>query len=468
MSEAPGIVWFRRDLRLGDLPTLTAARGGSGGRALALFVLDPALLRPAGRARIAALRSALTALDESLGGRLCVVAGDPVAEVPRVAAAIGAGAVHVGEDLGPYGSRRDEAVEEALAADGRGLERTGSPYAVTPGRVLNGSGEPYKVFTPFRRAWYEHGWHSPAETGADTLDWLDPDEVGGRVDPGVELQAGPEGVDLPEISEAAARRRWAEFLDDGLGAYEGDRDRPDRDATSRMSAHLKFGTIHPRTMLADLAALGSSDSLDADLREARDTFASELAWREFYADVLHHRPETARENVDRRYGRLEWDSGPAIDEAVEAWKAGRTGVPIVDAGMRQLLAEGWMHNRLRMIVASYLTKDLHVDWRVGAAHFMRHLVDGDLASNQHGWQWTAGTGTDAAPYFRVFNPVTQGKRFDPDGDYVRRWVPELADIAGAKVHTPRDGGYGDYPAPLVDHAEERRVAIARYEAARER
>ena len=219
-----------------------------------------------------------------------------------------------------------------------------------------------------------------------------------------------------------------------------------------MSPYLKFGSIHPRTLLADLAP-------------GDEAFRRELAWREFYAAVLHHWPDSARAYFVPGLAAMRYDTGAAADEHFAAWAAGRTGYPIVDAGMRQLLAQGWMHNRIRMIVASFLVKDLHLEWTRGARHFMRHLVDGDLASNSHGWQWTAGTGTDAAPYFRVFNPVLQGKKFDPDGAYIRRWVPELAELPAAEIHEPwrRPGGIpAGYAAPIVDHADERRESLARY------
>ena len=225
-----------------------------------------------------------------------------------------------------------------------------------------------------------------------------------------------------------------------------------------LSPDLKWGSIHPRQILA---RLGRS--------RAEQTFATELCWRDFYADVLFHRPESARHSMDDAVGAMPWDRGTDADELFETWAAGRTGFPIVDAGMRQLLAEGWMHNRVRMITASFLVKDLHLDWQRGARWFMQHLVDGDLASNQHGWQWTAGTGTDAAPFFRIFNPTTQGERFDPDGTYVRRWVPELADVPAKWIHRPADAPDGPpsgYPPPIVDHAEERAESLRRYEASR--
>ncbi len=442
MSEN-AVVWFRRDLRVRDQPTFLAAAP----RALALFVLDPALLGPSGAARSTFLFRSLRSLDESLNGKLQVVTGDPAEVVPRIAAAVDADAVHVAADYGPYGRTRDEAVEKALVEDGRQLVRAGSPYAVAPGRVRKPDGDPYKVFTPFRRAWAEHGWRSPADTDASTVTWLDPVEESVIPDD-VEVDA-----ELPEASEDAALARWREFLDAAVGDYKDGRDRPDKPGTSRMSPYLKYGQIHPRTMLADLAPKRS---------ESAQTYTTEIAWREFYADILFQRPDSARKNYDRSFDALPLASGAAARIAFDAWCEGRTGFPIVDAGMRQLREQAWMHNRVRMIVASFLVKDLHLPWWWGARHFMRLLVDGDLASNQHGWQWTAGSGTDASPYFRVFNPITQGEKFDPDGDYVRRFVPELRAVPGKAVHQPwalPDG----YPEPMVDHKAERLEALARYE-----
>jgi deoxyribodipyrimidine photo-lyase len=450
------VVWFRRDLRVGDQPTFLAAADAAD-RALALFVLDPALVKPSGTARLTFLCRALRSLDESLGGRLLVVRGDPADVVPRVAAAASAASVHVAADFGPYGRRRDEAVESALADAGRELVRTGSPYAVAPGRVRKNDGEPFRVFTPFRRAWLEHGWRGPAETSAATVDWLDPGDLDGG--PRAVPVPADERVDaeLPGADEAAALRRWAAFLDDAVDRYRDDRDRPDVEGTSRMSVYLKYGLVHPRTLLADVARRRT---------ESAEVYRREIAWRDFYADVLFHRPDSARENYDKAFDALPLASGDAAREAFERWRDGRTGFPVVDAGMRQLRAQAWMHNRVRMITASFLVKDLHLPWRWGARHFMDLLVDGDLAANQHGWQWTAGTGTDAAPYFRVFNPVTQGEKFDPNGDYVRRFVPELRDVPGKAVHQPwslPDGPPAGYPEPMVDHKVERQEALDRYE-----
>lgn len=254
--------------------------------------------------------------------------------------------------------------------------------------------------------------------------------------------------------EDAALAVWQGFLSDGLADYATERDRPDHAGTTRISPYLRWGAIHPRTMLADLAGQRS---------EGAQALRSELCWREFHADVLWNRPETARRNYDQRFDGMRYDTGKTAREMFALWCEGRTGYPIVDAGMRQLLAEGWMHNRVRMIVASFLVKDLHLPWWWGARHFMKHLVDGDLASNQLNWQWVAGSGTDAAPYFRIFNPTTQGQKFDPQGDYVRRYVPELRGVEGKAVHVLKERPE-EYPEPIVDHAEERQVALQRYGA----
>jgi deoxyribodipyrimidine photo-lyase len=444
------ILWFRRDLRLNDHPALLAAMR-SARHVLPVFVLDPRLCggdTPRRRRLLASLAS----LAKDTRGALVVRRGDPVDVIPRLAYEVGAHQVHVSRETTPYGRRRDERVGQALADDGRELVATGTPYAVGPGRIVNQSGSAYKVFTPFSKAWHLHGRPAPAARPR-RIPWLR-DEVGSDPLP---------TVPRVEAGERSALRRWETFLRDGLTAYDRERDRPDLDSTSRMSAALKYGEIHPRTMLADLAAHPAGRSA------AASTFVTELIWREFHADVLWHNPDSAWHDLRPELARLPYDSGPETDRIVDAWHAGRTGYPMVDAGMRQLLAEGWMHNRLRMITASFLTKDLHVWWPVGARHFLDHLVDGDLASNNQGWQWVAGTGTDAAPYFRVFNPVSQGRRFDPDGDYVRRWVPELRHLAGSSVHEPweHDGGYDHgYPGPVVDHDDERRETLARYEQAR--
>jgi deoxyribodipyrimidine photo-lyase len=270
----------------------------------------------------------------------------------------------------------------------------------------------------------------------------------------------PEGLTLPEAGEEAALDRWAEALEDAIGRYDDERDRPDLDSTSRLSVPLKWGEIHPRTVLADLARRRGPGT---------EAFRRQIAWREFHADVLLHSPRGAHESLTPVLPEDSWATGRDEDAALDAWAAGRTGFPLVDAGMRQLRGEGWMHNRVRMVVASFLVKDLHVRWQRGADHFLAWLVDGDLPQNQMNWQWVAGTGRDAAPYFRVFNPVTQGLTSDPDGTYVRRWVPELRGVPGRAVHEPWKlprSAAPDYPGRIVDHAAEREATLAAYAAGR--
>lgn len=439
-------MWFRRDLRLADNPALLSAVAEAADTAVVpLFVLDPTLWRPAGPSRRAYLAASLADLGSRVGG-LQLRLGDPVREVVAVARAAQAGTVHIARDHGPRGRARDLEVEEALAAHGIDLVRTGSPYAVPPGQVLNKAHDAYQVFTPYSRTWHERGWPAPM-LSPGAVSWLRPLDSH-HLEPG----PVPEGLVVPPAGESAAHRRWRDFLQRQLGDYATLRDRADLDCTSRMSVHLKWGEIHPRTMLADLSRHGGPGAA---------AYRTQLAWREFYADVLWRTPGSARDYLRPALSRMQHDE-PGIRFA--AWCDGVTGYPIVDAGMRQLRAEGWMHNRVRMITASFLVKDLHIEWRHGARHFMRWLVDGDLASNQHGWQWTAGSGTDAAPYFRIFNPTVQGRRFDPEGDYVRRYVPELRHVDARSIHEPwtLDGGPSSgYPAPIVDHDIERREALRR-------
>ncbi|WP_445256189.1 cryptochrome/photolyase family protein [Nocardioides aurantiacus] len=440
------IMWFRRDLRLRDNPALRAA--AADGPVLGLFVLDPVLWRSAGPSRRAWLAANLRSLDDSMDGRLCVRIGDPTSLVPSLAREVGAERVHVTNDSNPYARRRDTAVVAALPDGVEGVA-TGTPYAVPPGTVKNGSGSPYKVFTPFSRAWRDVGWDDPvaAPRGVEWVEHETDQRLSARFDKAME-EAPPS---IPAAGEDAAWRRVRAFLADDVADYDEARDDPGADRTSRLSPYLKYGVVHPRQLLAETTDSGPGGR----------TFDSELCWRDFYADVLLHNPRSAWHDL-RPVPSLTYDD-PGDD--VDAWKQGRTGFPIVDAGMRQLLHEGWMHNRVRMITASFLTKDLHVWWPVGARHFLDHLIDGDLSSNNHGWQWVAGTGTDASPYFRVFNPVTQGLKFDARGDYVRRWIPELRHLEGKQAHEPWDAedGYDhDYPRRIVDHAEERREALERY------
>jgi deoxyribodipyrimidine photo-lyase len=419
------VVWFRRDLRVDDHPALEAAC--AGGAVLPLFVVDPAFER-SGEPRRRMLARALARLDADLGGALVIRSGDPATVVPAVAAEVGAATVFVTKDFAPYGRRRDRAVASALQAVGRVLRGIGSQYAVEPGELRTAQGDGYRVFTPFLRRWREVGWDvpRPAPTAGE---WI-------------EARSERARLALDEAEPVEWEARWSQFVDGALRNYPEARNRPDIDGTSRLSPVLRFGVVHPRQLLVDLDPT-------APVHQA---FASELAWRDFYADVLMRDPEAAWRNLDRRFDALRVDTDAAARQRFERWTRGLTGFPIVDAGMRQLAQLGWMHNRVRMITASFLVKDLHLPWQWGARHFMLHLADGDLASNNHGWQWSAGSGTDAAPFFRIFNPTAQLERFDPDHRYVARWIPEF--------------GTSLYPQPVVDHAAERLEALARYEAVR--
>ena len=451
--------WVRRDFRLADNPALRAAL--DDGSVLPLFVLDPALLRNAGTGRRAWLMAALRVLDADLrvggGPGLSVLRGKAWNVVPRVARQVDADRVHVAADFAPYGRRRDGRVGEALGSADRELVRTGSPYAVAPGTLMNKTGDPFQVFTPFHRTWLDHGVNEPATTvRASSADWIAAED---RID------LPDADHDLVEIAgEQQARTRWKAWLrrdHDGVADYPRLHDVPGADATSHLSIALRWGHLHPRTVLADLAE-NRSDGARA--------LARQIAWRDFFADVLWHRPNATIEPVRPEFKKMAVDEPEPTTTAagrLEAWQQGRTGFPLVDAGMRQLRAEGWMHNRVRMVVASFLIKDLHLGWWLGADWFMEHLRDGDIAQNQLNWQWVAGCGTDAAPYFRVFNPISQGEKFDGDGRYIRRYVPELADVADEHLHRPWEapGGVPDgYPEPIVDHATERREALDRYEA----
>ena len=440
----PTLLWFRRDLRLADHPALTAAADNE--EVLACFVLDPRLEASSGPRRLQFLGDSLRQLRDDLDGRLLVTRGRPEKQIPLIAKEIGASSVHISEDFAPFGKRRDERVRAAL--DSVRLVATGSPYLVSPGRVTKTDGSPYQVFTPFLRRWREVGWPAPAKSSVKSARWLDPAQLPIKrckiPDPGPPLDVS--------AGEAAARQLWKSFVDNGLKRYGEDRNRPDLRGTSRMSAHLKFGTIHPRTMVADL-----------DLRNiGAQAYLRELAFRDFYADVLHHWPASAWRNWNSNFDGIQTDTGAEAKHRFESWKAGETGFPFVDAGMRQLRETGFMHNRVRMIVASFLVKDLHLPWQWGAEWFLDQLVDGDMANNQHGWQWCAGCGTDAAPYFRVFNPAKQGEKFDPSGDYIRRWVPELADVDD--IHLRKAQRPPGYPPPIVDHDAERAEALRRYQS----
>jgi deoxyribodipyrimidine photo-lyase len=430
-------MWFRRDLRLADNSALLAA-AADGAEVIPVFVVDPTFAS-SGSPRLAALHDALSVLDRSLRDRagvgLVFRRGDPVEVIPGLADELGADTVFVARDYTPYGRSRDAAVKTALAESDRHLEGVGSPYVVAPGGVRKDDGDPYAVFTPFSKRWRGIGWKLPGDAPGDETKWLGAGTGNAAVASDGLFDRPEPGCEVPAMGEEAALDRWRSFLHDGVDSYDDHRDLPAVAGTSQLSPALKWGTIHPRQLLADLDASGAGPA-------GHTVFSSELAWRDFYADVLFQKPRTAWENLNPKFDDMPVDTDADARKRFDRWTAGETGFGIVDAGMRQLAATGWMHNRVRMIVASFLVKDLHLPWQWGARWFMQHLVDGDLASNNHGWQWAAGTGTDAAPYFRVFNPVLQQERYDPDGDYVERWVPNPVE-------------------PMLDHKVERNEALRR-------
>ena len=441
------IIWFRRDLRIGDHPALLEAIKSSD-EIVPLFILDKTQITEAGSKLLAYMGQSLRALDESLGNTLHIIEGDQVEVLKELIARYDVKEVHISEEYERFGAARDARVEAA----GIPLFRTGSPYAVAPGRVLKPSdATPYRVYTPFYRAWCLHGWRAPAATPKSIKAPTPPAEY--RKFPDFAM---PQGVTVIEAGEAAALRRFKEFTKKGLDSYDENRNFAAIDGTSKMSTYLKFGEIHPRTLLA---GLGES--------KAHDTFRKEIAWREFYADVLFNNPNTDTDYYAPRFKEMRYDKP---GKQFEAWCVGKTGYPFVDAAMRQLVHEGWMHNRTRMVVASFLVKDLHLEWQLGERFFADHLVDYDVASNAHGWQWTAGTGTDASPYYRVFNPIEQGRRFDENGDYIRNYVPELKHLSAAEIHEPwlfLDGYSHGYPERIVDHAIERIESLERLKEIKE-
>jgi deoxyribodipyrimidine photo-lyase len=461
--ETTAVVWFRRDLRLHDQPALTHALERYQ-RVLPLFVIDDEILRgrwPSANRRWF-LAGALRSLDAELRKRdssLTVVRGDPAVVVPRVTVELGAAAIVASRDFTPYGRRRDDAVSAAASARGVAWEAGRGLLAHEPEEIRRDGGRAFTVFAPFRRRWEALPLRATlpapdavptATLPSDHVAAGDPAELLGDVAP----TADPALLLAPsELAARARLERWAGS--EALRDYDTGRDRLDLDGTSRLSQDLRWGLLSPVEVAERCAGSGRGPS----------RFRSELAWRDFYAHLLWHEPRLARESFRRELDGVAWSTDGA---AIEAWKHGRTGYPVIDAAMRQLLTTGWMHNRARMLVASFLTKHLGVDWRVGEAHFMDHLVDGDPASNNGGWQWAASTGTDPQPYFRIFNPTLQGRRHDPNGAYVRRWIPELAaqpGLDGSKVHQPPAG---TYVAPIVDHRAARQQALSAFEAVRPR
>jgi deoxyribodipyrimidine photo-lyase len=478
------IHWFRRDLRLHDNPALLEALRAGDGRVVPLFILDDAILRSprVGPARVHFLLESLAALDRALrerGSRLVVRRGAPLDVLREVARGCGADAVYFNRDYTPFARARDERVAAGLASDGRGVRHFPDHVICEPDELLSGAGKPYAVYTPYRRRW----WARVEQARADLLHERRlapfapvPEALSDDPIP-TPAELGAAGVEpLPPGGEAAGLERLRAFLDlgnpDGVRDYHVQRDLMARPATSRLSAYLHLGCVATAQCLR--GALRALDAADRDARPGVEGWIGELVWHDFYTQTLYHFPHVLRGAFRREYDALAWENDERL---FAAWCEGRTGYPVVDAAMRQLNRESWMHNRARMIVASFLVKDLLVDWRWGERYFLQRLVDGDHAANNGGWQWIAGTGADAQPFFRIFNPVSQGRKFDPHGAYVRRYVPELARVPDRYIHAPwtmpadeqRRAGVelGDhYPAPVVDHAAQREKALAMYRGAR--
>ena len=438
-------VWHRADLRTHDHPALELAQGlcsslgsglGSGANAPALrvvpvFVLDPSLLEMpySGRSRIAFLQANLRALAgnyRTLNSTLVVLYGSPEVELLRFARQHGATQIHALESLEPVGVRRDARVGAVLAQNGVKLILSRSDTIQAPGSVLSGSGGPYRVFTPFYRTWTNLG---PAPLTA-SVTRLEPHGL-----PSMPIPEPNASVPLPEAGQDAALAMLEKFVREAGTHYESRRDLPAVAGTSRLSPYFHLGILSARTA--------------AHAARAHTGWVRELAWRDFYRHILFENPQLEIQAFKPEWNDFPWRDAPTD---LQAWTEGQTGYPIVDAGMRQLATTGWMHNRLRMIVASFLTKHLLIDWHEGERLFNDRLIDGDQASNNGGWQWATGCGVDAAPYFRVFNPVTQGEKFDPNAEYIKRFVPELEHLEPKLAHQPWTASRqpAGYPRPIVE------------------
>ena len=472
-DEAPVILWFRRDLRLADNPALRAA-ADSGAPVIPVYVLDGERARAMGGAHLWWLDKSLRSLGAALskaGSPLVLREGDTVEVLLKLAEETGATCILAGRLHSPGERATEEELCEKAADAGVALTLHRSGLLTEPGDVLNGSGEGYRVFTPYLRALRSQIGNVAL---TQTVRKLPSHGVRLRSDRIEDWKLHPSDPDWSrgfdwEPGEAAAHERLADFVGGGLRDYPTARDKPGIDGSSRLSAHLHWGELSSRQVWTATRAAGEAHHWES----AVDKFLAEIVWRDFSHQVLWHQPKLPEETFNPRLKAMKWrDAEPGFRE----WSRGRTGFPIVDAGMRQLWATGWMHNRVRMIVASFLTKDLLVDWRKGERWFWDTLVDGDEANNAMNWQWVAGTGPDAQPFFRVFNPVSQGEKFDPEGAYVREWIPELSKLHRKLIHKPWEASAEElseagvvlgetYPKPIVDHAAARDRALAAYKAA---
>lgn len=447
------IFWFRRDRRLQDNLALnncaTAAIADGDPTVIPIFWHNSKEYLALSGIRQHSLTESLLALDSTMGDCLEVIDSTDLSAVVEFAKKAKVHAIHATEGFDPEGISEQRSLASKLKGSGIELVLEDSYYAIRPGTISKPTdGSAYRVYTPFYKAWFQNGWPQPVKlkTGFSFRIRSDSSKI-------------PKPTKLSALrvraGEAFAIETFKKFQKRALKDYSENRNRPDVSGTSHLSHALAHGEIHPRTLLAPL-----KDS------EGEIVFRKELAWREFYADVLFRNPHTLDEYYEPRFKGMRYDTGSKAIAKLERWKTGTTGFPMVDAGMRQLAQTGWMHNRVRMIVASFLVKDLHLEWQLGAKWFEECLSDFDPASNSHGWQWTAGCGTDASPYYRVFNPILQGYKFDADGHYVRKFIPELNHLTGSEVHEPWllvDGLTNGYPEPMLDHSTERNEALARLE-----
>lgn len=432
------IYWFRRDRRLADNEALSFASDYQ--LAPVVFTNGIEKLSPN---RAHSLVQSIRSLDESLQHKLSISNAEPGDVLVGLAEHYQAQVVIATRAFDTEGMLEQAEVAEKLQENSISLKLVGSYYAIAPGTVLKPDGTAYKVYTPFWRAWSQLSIPKPfAEPKLDLLEPFERNYPELNTPPTIEINAG-------EHAAKDTLERFAQKVSD----YEDTRDLMAISGTSKLSHALAHGEIHPRTIIDRLAF-------------ASEVFIKEICWREFYADVMFRNPHTLKDYYDPRFAKMRYDSGEQAEKNLRAWKEGKTGYPIVDAAMRQLSQTGWMHNRARMITASFLIKDLHLEWQTGAKWFEHLLTDFDPSSNAHGWQWTAGCGTDASPYFRVFNPILQGKKFDPQGEYISRYVPELAHLDSRSIHEPWeaiDGYSNGYVQRIVDHSAERQETLARYQ-----
>jgi len=466
------IVWFRRDLRLGDHPALDHARRKHE-RVVPVFIWDPEAegAWAPGSASRWWLHHSLVHLDHRLrqcGSRLIVAKGDTAAELQRIRKVTGAEAVYWNRLYEPAFVERDQRLKRDLSEAGLTVRSFGGALLFEPWQLLKADDSPYLVFTPFWRQMQKR-WTAPEAVSepralATPARWPASVEVKDlRLLP--ELDWAKDFGERWEPGELAARRRLDAFVESAVAGYGSARDRPDQHGTSRLSPHLHFGELSPGQVARALHAAGELPD-----GQGRWAFLREIAWREFSAHLLFHYPHLPDQPLKEQFVDFPWREPEDYGADLKAWQQGQTGIPMVDAGMRELWQSGWMHNRARMIVASFLTKNLLIPWTEGARWFWDTLVDADLANNTAGWQWTAGCGADAAPYFRVFNPILQGQKFDPDGVYVRRWCPQLGHRAGAEIHAPLPESHRNkgYPSPVVDLKGSRERALQAYAQARKR